>query len=167
MRKLCLVLLLAIISLGCEGEIIHYPDDGCPNWQIQVKSDQKIRLLDKNGNWLESIDEDYLRLFSTDKDWNYLLKNGEPIYFQAMRAFIEIDAESQEKYIQLFMGQSYKAKEIDENKCYFLLRINENTYHQIVAEYYTGCGDFILTDFTYNNTEYTASNWEIIDIVID
>ena len=167
MKKLCLFLTLAVISIGCEGEVVHYPDDDCVDWQIQVSSDQKIRLLDRDGNWLENIDEDYLRLFSTDKEWNYLLHNGEPESFQAMRAFIEIEPESQLKYIQLFMGQSYKGKEIDEKKGYFLLRINENTYHQIVAEYYTDCGDFILTKFHYNGTEYTANDWEIINVVVD
>lgn len=29
------------------------------------------------------------------------------------------------------------------------------------------CGDMILTKFQYNSTEYTANDWEIIDIVVD
>lgn len=60
-------------------------------------------------------------------------------------------------YIHLFLGQIQQQKDIDEKKCYFLLKINENTYHQIVAHYYTDCGD-LLTKFKYDDTEYTAND---------
>ncbi|WLD23301.1 hypothetical protein NU10_11365 [Flavobacterium dauae] len=170
MKKLCLFLTLAVISIGCEGEVVHYPDDDCVDWQIQVEIGQMVRLVNEEDDWSEQIDFENLRLFATDTDWNIMVNsNGEPLQeipngIEAKKIY---DQNGIISYIHLFLGQIQQQKDIDEKKCYFLLKINENTYHQIAAEYYTDCGDFILTKFHYNGTEYTASDWEIIDIVVD
>ena len=170
MKKLCLFLTLAVISIGCEGEVVHYPDDDCVDWQIQVQIGQKIRLIDRNNEWIDDVDNDLVRIIPTSSDWSPLLnQNGQPIEQvpNGIEAKIILNSSNEFEYMQLWLGRTYESKDIDEKKCYFLLRINENTYHQIVAEYYTDCGDFILTKFHYNGTEYTANDWEIINIVVD
>lgn len=171
MKKICLFLGLAILSVACESETVHQPDDNpCVDLQIQVQIGQMVKLVNLEGTWNEAIDFENLRLFATDPNGNILVNNeGEPLEeipngIEAKKVY---DQNGTISYIHLFLGQIQQQKDIDEKKCFFLLKINENTYHQIVAEYYTDCGDFILTKFTYNGTEYTANDWEIIDVIVD
>jgi len=170
MKRLCL-LLIALVLSACEGETVYNPDDNpCPKWQIQVQIGQKVRLVDVQGNWSDSIDFDKIRLYSTDHEWNkFLNADGEP--FKETPNGIEArpvyDENDEILYIQLALGQNRQAYDIDKDTCYFLLKVNDNSFHQIKAEYYTECGDFILTKFTYNGTEYTADDWSVIDIMVE
>lgn len=171
MKKLCLFLVLVSVSLGCDGETINQTDDNpCVDWQIQVQIGQMIKIVNKDGNWIENIDFENLRLFPADATWNILVNNnGEPLQeipngIEAKKIY---DQNGVINYIHLFLGQIQQQKDIDAKKCYFLLRVNDNTYDQIVAEYYTDCGDFILTKFQYNGKEYTANDWEIIDVIVN
>lgn len=168
MKKTVLFIAFLILAFGCDGETVAREDDGCIDWQIQVSTAQNIRLLGSDMNWIQSIEEENLRLYSTDESWNYLLNDsGEPEDVQMIKAELISHSVPDERYIRLIMGRTYRAKEIDDKRCYFLLRINENTEHQIIADYYTDCGDFILTKFRYNGTEYIANDWEVIDIVVE
>lgn len=171
MKKLCLFLGLAAIWSACEGETVNQSDDNpCADWQIQVEIGQKVRIVNQEGGWIEQINFESLRLFAADANWNIMVNNnGEPLQeipngIEAKKIY---DQNGMIEYIHLFLGQIQQQKDIDEKKCYFLLKINENTYHQIAAEYYTDCGDFILTKFQYNGKKYTANDWEIINVVVD
>lgn len=171
MKKLCLFLILAVTSSACEGETVNQTDDNpCADWQIQVQIGQMIKIVNEDGNWFENIDFENLRLFPADANWNILVNNnGEPLQeipngIEAKKVYDQNDVIN---YIHLFLGQIQQQKDINEKKCYFLLRVNDNTYDQIVAEYYTDCGDFILTKFKYNGKEYKANDWEVIDVIVD
>src|SRR5690554_514152 len=97
-----------------------------------------VKLVNLEGTWNDAIDFENLRLFATDPNGNILVNNeGEPLEeipngIEAKKVY---DQNGTISYIHLFLGQIQQQKDIDEKKCFFLLKINENTYHQIVAEY--------------------------------
>lgn len=76
MKKICLFLGLAILSVACESETVHQPDDNpCVDWQIQVQIGQMVKLVNEEGTWNEAIDFENLRLFATDPNGNILVNN--------------------------------------------------------------------------------------------
>lgn len=166
MKKLYLFLILAVISIGCEGETVQSPDDNpCADWQIQVSTSQQIRLVDRNGFRKQDIEPDKLSVISTDVNWNPLFtEDGIPI--KDLGNIIGVspifDSEGNIDYLLVGLGQVKI-----ERRCYFLLYVNETEYHKIIADYNIDCGDMILTKFQYNGKEYTANDWEIINVVVD
>ena len=166
MKKLCLFLGLAAITFGCEGETIHQPDDNpCADWQIQVSTSQQIRLVDRNGLRKQDIERDKLSVISTDVNWNPLFTDdGIPI--KDLGNIIGVspvyDIEGNIDYLVVGLGQVKI-----ERRCYFLLYVNETEYHKIIADYNIDCGDMILTKFQYNGKEYSANDWQIINVVVD
>ena len=166
MKKLCLFLVLVTTSFGCEGETVQSPDDNpCGDWQIQVSTSQQIRLVDSNGLRKQDIEPYKLSVISTDVNWNPLFtEDGIPI--KDLGNIIGVspvfDSEGNIDYLLVGLGQVNI-----ERRCYFLLYVNETEYHKIIADYNIDCGGMILTKFQYNSTEYTANDWEIIDIVVD
>lgn len=166
MKKLCLFLMLATISSACEGESAQQTDENpCPDWQIQVSTTQKIRLLNSNGEPNQNINPDRLSVISTDQNWNPLFTDdGVPIrdLGNIIGVTPVLSSSGYVDYLIVGLGQVKI-----ENRCYFLLQINDSVYHQIIANYNIDCGDMILTNFQYNGIAYTANDWDVIDVVVD
>jgi|SRR5690554_502766 len=165
MKRLCLFLIVLVLS-ACEGETVYNPNDHpCPEWQIQVSTMQKVRLLNSNGSWINSIDYNKISMISTDQNWNPLFtESGIPI--RDLGNIISVkpvfDNNNVINYLSLGLGQVKI-----EKRCFFLLQINENEYHRIIADYNIDCGNMILENFSYNGTEYIASDWSVIDIMVE
>lgn len=149
--------------MGCTKEETKEYENPCPTGQIRVEISQKIALIDKEGNWVENIKYNDLQLLPTDSDYNILYDN----FIQVPNSFeATLIENSTEKYIQLYLGRTSEMKAISENICYYILKVNNNDFHRIKSVYDTVCHNFILTKFYYNEIEYQADDFGVVNIVL-
>ena len=164
-------LILSIIIIACENENVNNDTENpCPEWNIQVQIRQQMRLVDSNMNWISNISPEMLTLIPTDENWTPLLnKNGEPFKQtpNTLEAKMFYNSSNKFEYIEAWFGQFKESKEINDKKCYYLLKINDDTYYKIITEYDIECNNFILTKLTFNDTEYMANDFSTIDIIIE
>jgi len=160
-KNLFIILTLSLISCGKEDD--KNIENPCPQLQIEVEINQKITLVDNEGNFVDNIDYNNLELLPTDANFVTLYDNFQQVPNSFEATFVN---ENNSKYIQLYLGQTDKMKQISKDTCYFILKVNENNYHRITAIYNIECNNFILKKFLYNDVMYDADDTNIVNVTV-
>lgn len=158
------------LFFSCEGETVYHPDKNpCPEGQIQVKTLQSIKFTDTEGNWVGNIDYANLSLIATDSLWNYqYAPNGDLMADipNALEVQKELDEDGEPFFMELVLGHVPYRNEVSKTaRGYFLLKIDDNTFDEIIGYYDTECYNLLLEKISYNGVEYPATGFTPIEII--
>ena len=158
------------LFFSCEGETVYHPDeDPCMEGYIIVEIGQIVKFTDTEGNWAQNIDYDNLSLIATDSLGNYLYSpNGDliadrPNFVEVQK---ELDEDGEPFFMELVLGHVPYRNEVSKTaRGYFLLKIDDNTFDEIIGYYDTECYNLLLEKISYNGVEYPATGFTPIEII--
>ena len=179
----CLIFLLSTCLIGCDNSEddtkpepfpddlpVNLPDIPCQDWNIQVNIAQNLRLVNSNGEWSDLIDLNKISLSAVDQEGNLIYTpTGVPI--QDMVNLAEVNKVYNEQneldYLFIKFGYVYEETKYNYAVSYFKLKLNETRTDDIIIYWDIRCANQLLFKIVYNGTEYSANDWEIINIVVD
>ena len=179
----CLIFLLSTCLIGCNNSEddtkpepfpddlpVNLPDTPCQDWNIQVNIAQNLRLVNSNGEWSDLIDLNKISLSAVDQEGNSIYTpTGIPI--QDMVNLAEVNKVYNEQneldYLFIKFGYVYEETKYNYAVSYFKLKLNETRTDDIIIYWDIRCANQLLFKIVYNGTEYSANDWEIINVVVD
>jgi len=150
---------MSYMVLSCSKDEDYYSNCRKPHPENIM---QRIKLVDKDGNWIDGIENAEIELIATDDNWTDPLvdKNNEiikqiPNYVEARK----YSSSGQLQCIELYMR--YNKEWEDENGIIhvpdskFILKINENISLKIEAKHcFNFCRQYMLKSFYLENMHY-------------
>jgi len=171
--KIFLITLLGLSLFSCSDKEENPCDDNNDSLYTEFIQ-QKVRLVNEDGEWIDGIKDANVELIATDEEGNPLLDKGGKVIKQIPRRIEAvksgISAERDLSWISLYMSDAgtFANVEIDKRgqPSYFKLVVGDRSF-RIKANYMPSfCRKNILKYLSFEGGLYPAGSVPVINLIV-